>query len=694
MPTRPSRQLVLKLMLASVLVTTTGMPHPLSAVAAEATVTRPAAASIPPGTLLIGTYLVQTEALSQSVFTAAKATMEPSDQGVYYRSEFAKGSWMNIGKATDISALFKNNDGKSAPVSFDDIDNLQITFWITLQEGKPHVVSFLSPADLQAAIETAKTDLEAKKQEADSAADSQLSQIALDAASLQAQLDFLTAVQNGQDTQAMQALDRQADPASAVSTDLQKAQQTQRQTLQNNLDAAKLDLAAAQSSGDTQQIAALTAQIQDLTAQLQKFDVQIKTADLKTADDDLTGKLKDLQSAVATSQTKKATDLLLQVATAAAALEDIRQALLQQQLALTTDPKEQDSLQQASHTATQTALKAQNLKLRKIQENAKLTGQVELANLLFAQLTDNNAKRDALRQTDRQSRIEALQTTLATLQAQLKQVPQGQSPSGDLLVQLVKTQAQLNAEQQSLTDAATLAQEDIDFLQGMIDTYQAEENQTAAANLQPLLLEAKRREVDATKAPLFLQKYEAESVQAVQSQQTQPSPALVDLHKQTIETIEGVEKGRYTQPELDAVAQLAVEVDKQLGQEPHEILPVEHLISNSINFKLAAPLLRVNGTTMVPIRTLLEGFGAQVFWDDGEQMVRVEYQGRTVVAWIGKTAYQVNGEAKTIDVAPVLLAQRTYVPLRLLVEAFGFDVAWDEPTETIDVKGLPVEVTP
>nr|WP_236588165.1 copper amine oxidase N-terminal domain-containing protein [Tumebacillus amylolyticus] len=97
---------------------------------------------------------------------------------------------------------------------------------------------------------------------------------------------------------------------------------------------------------------------------------------------------------------------------------------------------------------------------------------------------------------------------------------------------------------------------------------------------------------------------------------------------------------------------------------------------------------------MVPIRTLLEGFGAQVFWDDGEQMVRVEYQGRTVVAWIGKTAYQVNGEAKTIDVAPVLLAQRTYVPLRLLVEAFGFDVAWDEPTETIDVKGLPVEVTP
>jgi hypothetical protein len=74
-------------------------------------------------------------------------------------------------------------------------------------------------------------------------------------------------------------------------------------------------------------------------------------------------------------------------------------------------------------------------------------------------------------------------------------------------------------------------------------------------------------------------------------------------------------------------------------------------------------------------------------------MVRVEYRGRTVVSWIGSTRYQVNGAPKTIDVAPILAVDRTYVPLRLLVEAFGFDVHWDEPTETIDIKALPLEVT-
>ncbi|KEO83285.1 stalk domain-containing protein [Tumebacillus flagellatus] len=701
MSLRPARHLLLSFVLASGLVATAAAPP--SAQAAAVLATRPGAAQIAPGTLLIGTYLVQKEALTKGVFAAAKATMQSSGQGVYYRSEFAGGAWMNIGKANDVNALFKGKD--SVPVSFDDIDNLQIQFSITLQQGKPHIDCFLKPADLKAAIEDAQTKLDAKKQEADSKPESQLYQTALETASLQAQLDFLTAVQNGQGTEALQALEKQADPASAVPTDLQKAQQTQRQNLQAQLDAAKSNLAAAQSAGNTAQIQALQTQVNDLTAQLQKFDVQIKKNDLITAQDTLTAKLKDLQSAITASQSQKAANLLLEVATAAQNLEDVRQALLQQQVALTTDPKAQEELKQAAHTATQDALKDQNLKLRKAQETAKLTGQTEVYNLIFAQITDNNAKRGALRQEDRQARIDSLQSQVkqaqANLQAAVTQLPAGQTPSGAVLLPVVTTQAALKAEQQNLPDAKTIAQEDIDFLQAMIEAYQAEDNQAGVNDLQPLLGDAMKRRVDAAKAVLFLQKYEAESVQG---QQPQPSPELAGLHKQTIEAVEAVEKGRYSQAELDAIAQIAAQIQQQItgqqggnsggppGNAALEILPVERLISKSIDFNLTAPLLRLNGTTMVPIRALLEGFGATVDWDDAEQMVRVEYRGRTVVAWIGKNSYGVNGEPKTLDVSPVLLAQRTYVPLRLLVEAFGFDVSWDEPTESIDVKALPAEV--
>ncbi|PWK11540.1 stalk domain-containing protein [Tumebacillus permanentifrigoris] len=677
MPKRSHLRLFSAVMLAALLTASCPLPD-----VSAATVSRPAAASTPNGTLLIGTYLVQKEALTQSVYTAAKGTMADSDQGVYYKSEFAAGAWMNIGTANDLNALFKG--GKSVSVPFDTIDDLQIAFWIYLQEGKPRLVSFLTSTEVRTSIASVTDKLEAKKTAAQTASDSEISQLALDVATLQAQLDFLTAVQNGEESKALAALDRQADPASAASTDLQQAQETQRQNLQAQLDQAKKDLVAALASGDAAQATELQASIQNLTTQLQQLDAQATETSLQAAGEKLTGLLQDLQKATTASQSQTAIKLLPQIVQASAALEDVRQGLLQKQLALTTDAQAQADLRKQSSEATQATLLATNGRLRKAQEQAKLTGQVELANSLLLLLQENNAKRETLRQADKQARLVALQNQVITLKSQY-----AQTPTDALLLAIVKTEAQVKAEQQNVPDDATMAQEDVNFLQGLIDTRNAEGDATSAAELQPQLTDAKRRLVHATKTPLFLQKY---GVEAKQLELGKPNAALSDLHKQSITQIEAVELTRYTKDELAVLKQLSDQLDKQLSQ-PHQILPVDHLISNSIDFKLTAPLVRLNGTTMVPIRTLLEGFGAQVQWEDAEQMVRVEYRGRTVVAWIGNNRYHVNGEPKTIDVAPILAVERTYVPLRLLVEAFGFDVQWDEPTETIDIKALPAEVT-
>ena len=45
-----------------------------------------------------------------------------------------------------------------------------------------------------------------------------------------------------------------------------------------------------------------------------------------------------------------------------------------------------------------------------------------------------------------------------------------------------------------------------------------------------------------------------------------------------------------------------------------------------------------------------------------------------------------NGETKIIDVAPFLIDDRTFVPIRFIAEEFGYNVDWDEKTETITIS--------
>ncbi|QSZ28189.1 hypothetical protein ACETAC_04905 [Aceticella autotrophica] len=85
-----------------------------------------------------------------------------------------------------------------------------------------------------------------------------------------------------------------------------------------------------------------------------------------------------------------------------------------------------------------------------------------------------------------------------------------------------------------------------------------------------------------------------------------------------------------------------------------------------------------NGRTMVPVRLFSENLGADVKWDDAAQTVTIQGQDVSVKLTIGKNEAVVNGKNKILDVAPVVLSGRTIVPLRFIVEAFGADVKWDD----------------
>ena len=61
-------------------------------------------------------------------------------------------------------------------------------------------------------------------------------------------------------------------------------------------------------------------------------------------------------------------------------------------------------------------------------------------------------------------------------------------------------------------------------------------------------------------------------------------------------------------------------------------------------------------------------------------------KGGEAVFTIGSTSYTVNGESKTLDVAPFIEAGRTYLPIRFAAEAAGADfINWDQATQTATI---------
>ena len=100
----------------------------------------------------------------------------------------------------------------------------------------------------------------------------------------------------------------------------------------------------------------------------------------------------------------------------------------------------------------------------------------------------------------------------------------------------------------------------------------------------------------------------------------------------------------------------------------------DFVVNNEVVTKEDSAPYIANDRTYVPFRALGEALGAEVNWDNDARTVTYTLGNTEVVLTIDETTYTVNGEEKTMDVAPVITGDRTYVPVRFVGEALGFKV--------------------
>lgn len=97
------------------------------------------------------------------------------------------------------------------------------------------------------------------------------------------------------------------------------------------------------------------------------------------------------------------------------------------------------------------------------------------------------------------------------------------------------------------------------------------------------------------------------------------------------------------------------------------------------------PPVLENDRVLVPMRAIFEALGAEVSWDESTQTVAAVKDGTTITLQIGSCTMTKNGEAIELDVAPKLVGGRTLVPVRAVSEGLGANVEWNEETRTVTV---------
>lgn len=95
------------------------------------------------------------------------------------------------------------------------------------------------------------------------------------------------------------------------------------------------------------------------------------------------------------------------------------------------------------------------------------------------------------------------------------------------------------------------------------------------------------------------------------------------------------------------------------------------------------PPMIVNDRTLVPLRAIAEASGVSVDWEETSQKVTLTSSSQTVILYIGKDTAYTNGTQITLDVPPKIINDRTMVPLRFVGESLGFNVRWYEETSTV-----------
>ena len=127
-----------------------------------------------------------------------------------------------------------------------------------------------------------------------------------------------------------------------------------------------------------------------------------------------------------------------------------------------------------------------------------------------------------------------------------------------------------------------------------------------------------------------------------------------------------------------------------------EYTPVNLLINGEM-VSTDQPAVIYNSRTVVPIRIIAETFECSVDWDNATKTVIISQQGAKLYLTVGSNVVtaEMNGESASveIDTTPIVINNRTMVPIAFISDVFGYNADWDPQTKTVSIYESESEST-
>ncbi|QOR36398.1 N-acetylmuramoyl-L-alanine amidase [Clostridium sp. 'deep sea'] len=101
----------------------------------------------------------------------------------------------------------------------------------------------------------------------------------------------------------------------------------------------------------------------------------------------------------------------------------------------------------------------------------------------------------------------------------------------------------------------------------------------------------------------------------------------------------------------------------------------------------------VNNKSIAPIRIITEKLGSQIKWNGENRTVTIFNGSSKIVLTIDKNTVTRDSQTFTLDVAPQIINNRTYVPLRFVSEILGYEVKWTGSARRIDINSPSSSIT-
>ena len=103
------------------------------------------------------------------------------------------------------------------------------------------------------------------------------------------------------------------------------------------------------------------------------------------------------------------------------------------------------------------------------------------------------------------------------------------------------------------------------------------------------------------------------------------------------------------------------------------------------------------GRTLVPLRFIAEGFGAELEWIQESSEIQITLNLMRIRLWINKPKALIEPippskepvKEIVLDVPPLAPNNRSVVPIRFISETFGAKVEWEASTQTITIYYKP-----